>query len=189
MNRDALCQQILELAQEVGALSYGDFTLASGKKSSYYFDGRLLSLHPLGAQLLAQASLPSIVAASAESVGGPATGGIPLVAAITLWSQIDGTPVSGFFVRAEAKDHGRQKAVEGVLRPGSSVAVVDDVCTTAGSLFRAIQGAENLGCTVVKVMSVLDRVEGGSEELRKRGYDFETLLEATPDGRVGVAKQ
>lgn len=188
MTREALCREILELAQEVGALSYGEFTLASGKKSSYYFDGRLLSLHPQGAHLLAQAILPAIEAAGAESVGGPATGGIPLVAAITLWSQINRTPVSGFFVRTEAKGHGRQKAVEGGLRPRSPVAVVDDVCTTAGSLFRAIQGAEEMECRVVKVMSVLDRVEGGSDELRRRGYDFATILEATPDGKVRVAQ-
>ncbi len=187
MSGETLRAEILALAEEVGALSYGDFTLASGKKSRYYFDGRLLSLHPLGAHLLARAMTPTIVAAGAESVGGPATGGIPLVAAITLWSQIEGSPLSGFFARAEAKDHGRRKNVEGVLRPGRPVAVVDDVCTTAGSLFRAIQEAEALGCAVVKVMGVLDRMEGGSEELRRRGYDFEALLQATPDGRVSVA--
>jgi orotate phosphoribosyltransferase len=74
--------------------------------------------------------------------------------------------------------------IEGPLVPGSKVAIVDDVCTTGGSLFHAIEAAEEAGCTVVKVISLLDRNEGGSEEMRKRGYDFSALLAATPEGKI-----
>jgi orotate phosphoribosyltransferase len=70
------------------------------------------------------------------------------------------------------------------LVPGSKVAIVDDVCTTGGSLFHAIEAAEEAGCTVVKVISLLDRNEGGSEEMRMRGYDFSALLAATPEGKI-----
>lgn len=186
MNPRDLRQRILALALERGALLYGDFTLTSGKRSRYYFDGRLLTLDPEGANLVARAMLPGVVAAGARVVGGPATGGIPLVAAIVAVSQQEGTPVSGFFARAEAKGHGRGKQVEGILPPGATVAVVDDVCTTAGSLFRAIHAAEEAGCRVAKVMTILDRKEGGSDELRRQGYEFEALLEATPQGEVRV---
>jgi orotate phosphoribosyltransferase len=68
------------------------------------------------------------------------------------------------------------------------VAIVDDVCTTGGSLFQAIAAAEAVGCTVVKVMALLDRMEGGSQELRRRGYNFAALLAANPAGEIGVAQ-
>jgi orotate phosphoribosyltransferase len=74
--------------------------------------------------------------------------------------------------------------IEGPLVAGSKVAIVDDVCTTGGSLFHAIEAAEAAGCTVVKVVSLLDRNEGGSEEMQKRGYDFSALLSATADGKI-----
>jgi len=67
------------------------------------------------------------------------------------------------------------------------VAIVDDVCTTGSSLFRAIEAAEAMGCRVVKVLAILDRHQGGSDELRRRGYDFQALLEATPEGEIRPA--
>jgi len=67
------------------------------------------------------------------------------------------------------------------------VAIIDDTCTTGGSLFRAIEAAEEAGCTVVKVVAVLDRQEGGGQEIRGRGYDFIALMEANPDGKIQVA--
>jgi orotate phosphoribosyltransferase len=190
-DKDTL-NRLLALALERGALKYGDFTLSSGKKSSYYFDGRLLSLDPEGAHLIAQALLPLLHQAGAQAVGGLTLGADPIVAAVALASY---TPTSrggrrsipGFIVRKEAKGHGTRQGIEGPLAPGSKVAIVDDVCTTGGSLFQAIGAAEAAGCTVVKVLAVLDRMEGGSQELRRRGYDFSALLAATPQGQIAVA--
>ena len=91
-------------------------------------------------------------------------------------------------MRSEAKDHGTGSQVEGRLQPGSRVAIVDDVCTSGGSLFTAIQAAEGAGCTVERVMAILDRHQGGGEELRRRGYDFHALLEADAEGRVRVVE-
>lgn len=187
--------RLLALALERGALKYGDFTLSSGKKSSYYFDGRLLSLDPEGAHLIAQALLPLLHQAGAQAVGGLTLGADPIVAAVALASHIfrlkDGglRPIPGFIVRKEAKGHGTRQGIEGPLAPGSKVAIVDDVCTTGGSLFQAIGAAEAAGCTVVKVLAVLDRVEGGSQELRRRGYDFTALLAATPAGQIRVVER
>jgi orotate phosphoribosyltransferase len=96
--------------------------------------------------------------------------------------------VAGFLVRPEAKGHGTQRWVEGPLESGSRVVVVDDVCTTGASLFRAVEAAERSDCRVALVVSVLDRKEGGSDELRRRGYAFRCFLEATPEGEIVVAK-
>ena len=177
-------ERLLELALALGAVKYGDFTLTSGKKSSYYFDGRLLSLDPEGAHLISSALLPLLREAGAQGVGGTTLGADPIVAAVALASHWGGTPIPAFIVRKESKEHGTRQNIEGPLPVDNRVAVVDDVCTTGRSLFHAIEAAEAAGCTVVKVVAVLDRREGGSDEMGRRGYDFTALLEATPTGEI-----
>lgn len=180
--------RILALAEELGALMFGEFVLASGQTSSYYFDGRLLTLSPRGANLAAEALLPVIRAAGAEAVGGPAVGAVPLVTAIAALSGRDGgAPVPGFFVRKEAKDHGAGKAVEGPLPLGARVAVVDDVCSTAGSLYMAMEAAEAAGHEVVLAACILDRAQGGGDRLRADGYRFHAALAADEQGRIRVS--
>ena len=178
--------RLLELALEKGALKYGDFTLTSGKKSSYYFDGRILSLDPEGAYLIANAVMPLLVEAGVDALGGPTLGADPIVAAVALSSHLQEKPIPAFIVRKEAKSHGTANVVEGNLERGSKVAIIDDTCTTGGSLFHAIEAAEASGCQVVKVLAILDRGEGGSDELKRRGYDFSALMAANPDGQIGV---
>ena len=180
--------RLLALALERGAIKYGDFTLTSGKKSSYYFDGRLLSLDPEGAFLISQAIIPLLEQAGAMAVGGTTLGADPMVAALALASHIKGRSIPAFIVRKESKTHGTKQNIEGPLEPGTNVAIVDDVCTTGGSLFHAIEAAEWAGCSVVKVVSILDRNEGGSEEIRRRGYNFSTLLAATSEGKIEKAR-
>lgn len=178
--------QLLQVAVERGALKYGDFTLTSGRKSSYYFDGRLLSLDPEGADLIARALLPIVRGSRADAVGGPTLGADPIVAAVALASYREGRRVPGFIVRKEAKAHGMAQAIEGPLPQGCRVVIVDDTCTTGGSLLNAIAAAEAAGCTVVKVVALLDRREGGGDELRRRGYDFVALMAASPEGKIEV---
>ncbi len=183
-----LGEEILELAKELDALLYGEFVLASGQTSSYYFDGRLLTLSPKGANLVAQALLPAIRESGAVAVGGPAVAAVPMVTEIAMLSGQDGgEPVPGFFVRKEAKDHGVGKAVEGPLPEGARVAIVDDACSTAGSLYMAIEAAEAAGHEVVLVGCILDRRQGGSERLLADGYAFHTILVGDDEGRVSVA--
>ena len=180
--------EILQLAEELGALLYGEFVLASGQTSTYYFDGRLLTLSPRGANLVAQALLPAIRESGAVAVGGPAVGAVPLVTEIAMLSGQDGgVPVSGFFVRKEAKDHGAGKAIEGPLPERARVAIVDDVCSTAGSLYMAIEAAEAAGHEVALVACILDRRQGGGDRLHADGYAFHTVLVSDDGGRVGVA--
>lgn len=178
--------RLLELALERGALKYGEFTLSSGKKSSYYFDGRLLSLDPEGARLIGRALVPLLRRAGVDAVGGPTLAADPIVTAVALTSQLEGKGIPAFIVRKEAKEHGTSQLIEGPLAPGCRVAIVDDTCTTGGSLLHAIAAAEAAGCTVVKVVVLLDRREGGTEELARRGYDFSALMAADPQGQIEV---
>ncbi len=180
-----LGQQILDTASELGALLHGDFTLTSGEKSSYYFDGRLLTLSPLGANLVAKALLPAVRASGADAVGGPAVAVVPLVTEIAMLSGQDGgEPVPAFFVRTLQKEHGTGKLIEGPLAPASRVAIVDDACSTAGSLYHAIHAAEEAGHTVVLVACILDRNQGGSARIKADGYPFHAVLEGDAEGNV-----
>ena len=183
-----IAHKILELSERLGALKYGEFTLSSGAKSNYYFDGRLISLHPEGAYWLGKVFLEELKGHDIVAVGGPSMAAIPIVTAVALTSQVEGTPVQAFFVRTEAKAHGTGQQVEGGLEPDSRVMILDDTCTSGGSLFTAIDAAEAAGCKIVKVMVVLDRQQGGGDELRRRGYEFSSLLEPSPDGTVRVVE-
>lgn len=185
---EGLANGILKLCQELEALKFGEFVLSSGQKSSYYFDGRLLTLSPEGSNLVAQALLPAIRSAGAQAVGGPAVAAVPMVTEIAMLSGRDGgVPMPGFFVRKEAKDHGLSKSLEGPIPAGVKVAIVDDACSTAGSIYVAIEAAEAAGHEVVLVGCILDRLQGGSERLALDGYNFYAILQGDAEGRVTPA--
>ena len=178
---------ILELAKERGALKFGEFKLSAGGTSSYYFDGRLITLDPEGAYHVARAIIPILKECRAEAIAGPTLGADPIVSSLAVMSYLDGDPIPGLIVRMEAKQHGGMRAIEGPLAQGSRVAVVDDACTTGSSLLHAIDAVEEAGCQVVKVIVILDRHQGGSDEVRRRGYDFVALLEADERGEIEPA--
>ena len=182
---DSLGEQILEHCVALDALKFGEFKLVSGLTSKYYFDGRLLTMSPVGANLVSQALLPAIRESGAQAVGGPAVAAVPMVTEIAMLSGQDGGRlVPGFFVRAEVKDHGTGKLIEGPLAAGSRVAIVDDACSTAGSLYQAIEAAEAAGHQVVFVGCILDRHQGGSDRLHADGYELFSVLEGDADGNV-----
>ncbi len=183
----ALATRILERARELDALRFGDFTLTSGAKSKYYFDGRVLTLDPEGADLVSEAFLAMAAEAGVTGVGGPTVAAVPIAGALALRSRQAGTPMDGFFVRDEVKAHGARKQVEGAVRPGARVVVFDDTVSTGGSLLRAMDAIQAFGCQVEAVLCVLDRHQGGSDEVRRRGVPFRALLEADADGNVVVS--
>ena len=173
-------RRILEVAREVGALLQGEFTLTSGKKSDYYFEGKRLTLSPEGAYLTGKVVFDQLADADIDAIGGVAIGGYPMVAAVALVSHLEGKPIPSFIVREETKEHGTRRRIEGHLKEGSRVAIVDDVITTGGSVSRAIESAEAANCKVVKVIVLVDRHEGGSDKLKKQGYDFTAIIDLWP---------
>jgi orotate phosphoribosyltransferase len=128
--------------------------------------------------------LPVLKECGAEAIAGPTLGADPIVSSVAVMSHVEGSPIAGLIVRKEAKGHGGKRAIEGPLRAGMRVAVVDDACTTGGNLLHAIEAVESEGCQVVKVIAILDRREGGSDEIKRRGYDFIALLEANESGEI-----
>ena len=159
------------------ALKFGSFTLASGRKATYYLDGKQVTLDPHGARLvgegildlLAQDRLPA-------AVGGMSIGADPITAAVVAMSSIRDMPVRGFMIRKEPKGHGTNQYVEGPVRPGEEVAIVEDVVTTGGSSLAAIERAEAFGLKVLRVIGIIDRMEGGAEAFAQRGYPFASLF-------------
>ncbi len=184
----SVTKEILELSIEKEALMFGEFTLSAGGVSNYYFDGRIITLDPQGANLVAQAFLPLLIDCGAEIIAGPTLGADPIVASVSAISYTEGTPISGLIVRKETKSHGGMRAIEGPIIHGTlsdrRIAVVDDTCSTGSSLFMAIDALEMAGSKIVKVLSILDRQMGGSREIIERGYDFQALLEADENGNI-----
>ncbi len=155
--------------------------LASGRESDFYVDCKQTSLHPEGALLLGKLFWEKLAQGDAVSaIGGPALGACPLVTAVSVESMRAGRPIPAFIVR-KPKDHGTQTAIEGIknLQKGMSVAVIEDVVTSGGSLLSAIEAVEAFGLQVRRVLAILDREEGGREAFAAKGYSLETLFTKT----------
>jgi orotate phosphoribosyltransferase len=160
------------------ALQLGTFTLASGRTSHYYIDGRKVTLSAGGAALIAEgmlaqlATLPEVAA-----VGGLTMGADPIVGALLGLAGSRGRPhLRGFLVRKEVKGHGTGRLIEGPLEKGMHVVIVDDVATTGGSSLQAVDAVEAFGCKVDMVIAVLDRLEGAAEAIAARGISFRALV-------------
>lgn len=168
------------------AVLRGDFTLASGQRSTIYFDGRKVTNDAEGVALVGALVEEIAQEAKAEAIGGPATGAIPIVTAAQIASYQRRRALPGFYVRSERKAHGTGQLIEGNLptAKGARVAVVEDAITTGGSLLKAIEAIEAAGCKVAKVIVMVDRQQGGVENLRSKGYDVEALFKADGQGRI-----
>ena len=167
--------RLLEILKKKAVL-YGDFVLASGKRSGYYIDGRLVTLEPEGAYLTARLILDVLKDESVDAVGGPTMGADPIVGATVAASYIAGRPLLGFIVRKADKAHGTQKRIEGPLREGHRVAIVEDVVTSGGSALEAIRQVEAAGAKVIKVIALLDRLKGAEQLFTEHGYSFAALF-------------
>ncbi|GAC1474080.1 MAG: orotate phosphoribosyltransferase [Isosphaeraceae bacterium] len=168
--------RLLELLKR-DALRTGTFTLASGRTSHYYVDGRKVTLSSEGAALIGAGMLSVLsVRPDIDAVGGLTMGADPIVGATLALAGLQGRHgLRGFLVRKEAKGHGTGQLVEGPLREGESVAILDDVATTGGSSLQAVAAVEALGCTVALVIVVLDRLEGAGAAFAARGLEFRAL--------------
>ncbi|TWU48344.1 orotate phosphoribosyltransferase [Rubripirellula reticaptiva] len=159
------------------SLRRGDFTLASGKKASFYLDCRTLTLHPKGANVVAEGMLEVLQSLGdlPAAVGGMAIGADPITASIvTIAGQRD-LPLKGFMVRKEAKGHGTGKQVEGPVQPGQRVVIVEDVITSGGSAIKAVDAVREYGLVVDHVIAIIDRLAGGREAFAAKGIELTTL--------------
>jgi orotate phosphoribosyltransferase len=170
-DRNALLQLVREKA-----LKFGDFTLASGKKATYYLDCRQITLDSQGARLIGEGMLDLLQGNMPSLVGGMAIGADPITVAILTLAGVRGIPLRGVMVRKEPKQHGTGKLVEGPFREGESIVIVEDVVTTGGSSLLAIERCEAVGLKVSRVLAIIDRLEGGREAFAERGYELTTLF-------------
>jgi len=184
----ARAEKIREIALRVGAFLEGKFTLSSGQKSNRYFEGKKVTLVPDGAYEVGKAIFDELAEIGIDAIGGLATGAYPIVTAVAMVSHLEGKPIPSFVVREERKPHGSMRKIEGYLQPGYRVAIVDDVITTGGSISRAIEAVEAVNCKVVKVIVLVDRHDGGSDELKRRGYDFTAILGYPAPREVTIAE-
>jgi orotate phosphoribosyltransferase len=156
------------------AFSFGNFKLASGKESSYYVNSKKAIFNGEAVWLLAEVLYDMTQNLNIQAVGGLEVGAIPIASALSLRYFASGRAVEGFFVRKQAKTHGSQERVEGILNRGDRVLIVEDVVTTGDSVLQAIQEVEKAGGTVVAVSCIVDRLEGGGAKLAK--YNFQPIF-------------
>lgn len=176
-DRDALAQLIRN-----HALQLGDFTLASGQKSSYYLDCRKVTLDSRGAKLIGEGMIDLIgemrlkMGQGPKLVGGMAVGADPITAAVLTTAGVKGYSLRGVIVRKEPKGHGKGQQVEGPYESGDSIVIVEDVVTTGGSSLKAIELCEAEGLKVERVLAIVDRLQGGREAFADKGYELTSLF-------------
>jgi orotate phosphoribosyltransferase len=160
----------------------GEITLASGRKSDFYFNLKPTMLDPEGAALLAELTYEALKDDNLDFVGGLEMGAVPLAGAIAQLSWIKGHPIAAFFVRKKPKEHGARLAVEGLAKgetlQGKRIVIVEDVTTTGGSALKAVEAVREAGGEIVLVFTMVDREEGATEAFAEAGVEFRSLYKA-----------
>jgi len=168
-------QKLLAIIRRQSLLQNQEFRLTSGRASNFFIDLKKTMFDPQGAALLADLLFEMIKSEDVDYIGGLETGAIPLVALLCARSWPE-KPIKGFFVRKEAKGHGTDRRVDGLLERGAKVILFEDVTTTGGSAMLAVDQAREFQCVIIKVISVVDRLEGAADNFRKAGIKFESLF-------------
>mgnify|MGYP005842482583 CR=1 FL=1 len=160
---DLLCQY---------AYTEGDFVLSSGQSSSYYINGKEVSLRAEGALVIGRL-LFSMLPEDTAAVAGLTLGADPLVTSVSLVSALENRPIPGLIIRKQAKGHGTQAYIEGPkLAANAKVVVLEDVVTTGASAMQAVERLRNVGYTVTEIIALVDRQQGGAEFYQSQGLDF-----------------
>ncbi len=167
--------RLLDLIKQ-NCLKRGKVPLSSGTQSHYYIDGKMVTLSPEGCWLIAQLifELLENEHVQADAIGGLTIGADPIATAVAYLSHERGKPIHAFIVRMEQKAHGMGKLIEGPLEDNSNVVIIDDVVTRGTSIHRAIEAVQDKGCKVVKVIALVDRLEGARKRLER--YDFTSIF-------------
>lgn len=154
----------------------GDFTLSSGQKSSYYLNGKPVSLSAEGSLAIGKLFL-ALLPPDTEAVAGLTLGADPLVSAVTVVSAYENCPISGIIVRKKPKGHGTNAYLEGKkLPPKAKVVVLEDVVTTGNSALFAVEQLQGVGYDVTEILAIVDREQGGKELYQQRGIQFQAIF-------------
>lgn len=176
MDKKKLREKLIKLLKEKSLMTDVTRVLTSGRTSNYYIDAKMTTLDPEGASVTARLILEEIKSLEVDAIGGFTLGADPIVSAVAALSADTERPLPAFIVRKEPKKHGERKMIEGPFQKGWRVVIVDDVVTTGGSTLKACQAVEEEGGKVVLTLALVDRLEGGRENLEKKGYKFLSLL-------------
>ncbi|MGC8666006.1 MAG: orotate phosphoribosyltransferase [Conexivisphaera sp.] len=171
--KSVLGKELATILVGLGALRFGDFTLTSGRRSPYYIDLRLLPSYPSALERIADmyvAVMENEIGVSGLKVAGIPTAGLPLATAVSLRARL---PL--IYVRETPKLHGEMKMIEGVLSEGDEVVLIDDLATTGGSLLKAASAVRASGGHVAHAVVLIDREEGGSENLASAGIELHAV--------------
>ncbi len=169
---------LLELFVKL-AYQEGDFTLSSGQKSSYYINGKQVTLKAEGALAIGRLLL-SMLPPNTEGVAGLTLGADPIVSAVSVVSAYENCPIPALIVRKQAKGHGTQAYIEGpTLPPGATVVVLEDVVTTGKSAMLAVERLRAVGYSVNTILSLVDREQGGAAFYESQGLNFQALFSIT----------
>ena len=164
------------------SFGYGEITLASGRKSNFYFNLKPTMCDPEGAALLAELTFDALREDRLDYVGGLEMGAVPLAGALAQLSWLKNHPIAAFFVRKKPKEHGARLGVEGLAKgeslQGKRIVIVEDVTTTGGSAIKALDAVREAGGDVVLVYTMVDREEGAAENFAKAGVPFRSLYKA-----------
>jgi len=176
--RERLIEIIKHRSFQVGK----EMKLASGRTSPFYFNMKPTMLDPEGSYLIGALVLQAIANENADMIGGLEMGAVPLATAVSTVSHTIGRPTPAFFVRKAAKDHGTQSLIEGLPTgetiAGKRVVVVEDVTTTGGSALKAVEQIKAAGAEIALIITLVDRLEGASDNFAQAGLPFAALLTA-----------
>lgn len=152
------------------------FKLASGRKSNVYIDCKKTTFNAKGKKLIGHLIFDRISHLNIKAIGGLMLGAVPIADAVSQTSEDKGKPIDAFTVRVKPKEHGLEKIIEGDVKPGDRVIIVEDVVTTGGSTIKAIEAAREFGLDIVKVIVLVDRQEGGRENIENMDVEFESII-------------
>ena len=175
--KERLREMILERALKVSDKPI--FKLSSGKMSTYYLDLRTITLDPEGGYIIGNVVFEMIKEKKPDGVGGLTLGADPIAYATSIISYLNKQPIKPFVVRKEPKKHGTGKQIEGNVKEGDKVFIVEDVVTTAGSSLKAARVAKEHGLQVLGIIALVDREEGGEENIKKEGIEFYPIFKVS----------
>jgi len=155
------------------------FKLSSGKLSTYYLDLRTITLDPEGGYIIGNLIYEMVKDKNPDAVGGLTLGADPISYAVSIVSYLNKNPIKPFVVRKQPKGHGTGKQIEGNVKEGDRVFIVEDVITTAGSSLKAAKVAKDAGLNILGIIAIVDREEGGEENIKNEGFDFYPIFKVS----------